>query len=263
MKILEKYGCRVDFASAPHDRSLEKPNEDRLLVDSENGIYIIIDGVTRVHAEYEAAPYESAALKVGEIFIDNAYGYIKEHIDDDDVENTLRQAVALANGEIRKYREIKSLEDWVFYPSTLGIIAVLRGSTLHYLCVGDCMAALIRKSSKIIFGRQFSLEAVDRHNVSKKDRYDVYCNHPENHLSYTVYNGDEVVMDGLEYSFIDIHEGDVLFLASDGIGDYIKYEKVDDLKALTPQQMISLSGKYDAPPYAEYADDKTIIKLLF
>ena len=263
MKILEKIGCKADFASAPHERALEKPNEDRLLVDTENGIYIVIDGVTRVHSEYAVTPYESAALRVGEIFLEYAYGYIKEHIDDPDPEKILRDAVALANSEIRKYREIKSRDEWVFYPATLGIVSILRESTLHYLCVGDCMAVLIRGSSRILFGRQFSLEAVDLHNVSKKDRYDIYCNHPENHLSYTVFNGDDAVMDNLDYSFINLSEGDVLLLASDGIGDYIKYEKIADLKALTAEEMISMSGKYDAPPYAEYADDKTLIKLSF
>ena len=263
MKILEKIGCRIDFASAPHGRALEKPNEDKLLIDEENGIFIILDGVTRVHTEYERFPYESAALTVGEIFLDQAYGYIKSHIDEPDIEQMLKSAVKLANEKIREYRETRSLEEWKFYPSTLGIISILRGNTLHYLSVGDCMATLIRGSSKILFGRQFSLEAVDLNNVTKQERYSTYCNHPENHLSYTVFNGDEKVMEGLEYSFIDLHSGDVLLLASDGIASYIKYEKTSDIIKQSADEIISLSARYDQPPYAEYADDKSLIKLSF
>ena len=263
MKILEKQVCRVDFASAPHERELDKPNEDKLLVDKENGIYIILDGVTRPHAEYEATPFESSALDVGNIFLDEIYGYIKEHISDPDPKEILESAVMLGNRKIKEYREKKSLEEWEFYPSTLGIISILRDGTLHYLCVGDCLGVLIRGSAKILFAKQLSLEAVDLHNVTKKQRYDVYCNHPKNHLSYTVFNGDEVVMDALDYSFIDIHEGDVLFLASDGLASYLKFEKAKDLIAQGANEIRSLSGKYDLPPYAEYADDKTLIKLSF
>lgn len=263
MKILEKIGCRIDFASAPHERALEKPNEDKLLIDEENGIFIVLDGVTRVHTEYEKAPYESAALTVGEIFLEEVYGYIKSNIDRPDVKEMLESAVRIANGKIKGYRAQKSLSEWGFYPSTLGIISVLRGNTLHYVAVGDCMATLIRGNSKILFGRQFSLEAVDLNNVTKQERYSTYCNHPENHLSYTVFNGDEVVMDGLEYSFIDLHPGDVLLLASDGIASYIKYEKASDIIKQSADEIISRSKIYDLPPYAEYADDKSLIKLSF
>ena len=263
MKILEKNGCRIDFASAPHERKLDKPNEDKLLVDEENRIYIILDGVTRPHAEYEACPFESSALDVGDIFLSEVYSYIKAHISDPDPKEILTEAVRLGNRRIKEYRERKSLSEWEFYPSTLGIISILRGGVLHYLCVGDCLGLLIRGSSKLLFGKQLSLEAVDLQNVTKKQRYDIYCNHEENLHSYTVFNGDEAAMEGVEYSFIDVHEGDTVFLASDGLGCYLKYEKVKDLLSRSANEIISLSGRYDLPPYSEYADDKTIIKLSF
>lgn len=263
MKILEKVRYRTDYATKPHGRELEKPNEDRLLIDEEKGIFIVLDGVTRVHKEYEMAPYESAARDVGDIFLKEVYGYICAHISDTDPREILEGAVRGANAMIMDYRSKKSEEEWSFYPSTLGILSILRENTLYYLCVGDCIGVLIRGSSRMLFGREFALEAVDLHDVSKKERYALYCNHPENHLSYTVFNGDEVVMNGVEYSFIDLHEGDTLFLASDGIGDYLKYEKIADLKMQSAEEMVSLSGEYDMPPYAEYADDKTVIKLSF
>ena len=263
MKVLEKAKLVVDSVSVPHGREIEKPNEDKLLVDKENGIFIVLDGVTRVHAEYEATPFESAALDVSEIFLRHAYEYIKAHICDPDPKEILESAVMCGNLEVRKYREKKSLQEWEYYPSTVGIMAILRDGTLHYLCVGDCLGVLLRGSAKILFGRQFALEAVDLTHVSKKYRYDNLCNHPKNHLSYTVYNGDEEVMNGLDYSFIDLHEGDVVFLASDGIGNYLRYEKNADLIKQSADEIIALSGKYDIPPYAEYEDDKTLIKLLF
>lgn len=263
MKLLDTIRCEADSASAAHKRNIKKPNEDRFLADVDRGIFIILDGVTRVHAEYDSSPYESAAGDVGDIFLSEVYEYIKSQPYSLDPEEVLFGAVKRANRLIKEYRGRKSEEEWGFYPSTLGIISILRGSTLHYLCVGDSLGVLLRRRSKILFGREFALEALDLKQISKKERYDLYCNHPENRLSYTVFNGDEVVMEGVEYSYIDIHEGDTLFLASDGIGNYLRYEKIPDLLKQSPEEIISLSERYDRPPYAEYADDKTLIKLSF
>jgi serine/threonine protein phosphatase PrpC len=261
--LLQKNALSVEYATKLHGRGLDKPNEDRLLADKERGIFIVLDGVTRVHKEYDATPNQSAAGDVGDIFLKAVYEYICEHLYEPNPRSILEEAVRIANAKIKDYRRKKSLDEWGFYPSTLGIISILRGKTLHYLCVGDCIGVLIRYNSKIIFGRELTVKAVDLCGTTKSDRYALYCNHPENHLSYTVFNGDEVVMDGVQYSLIDLHDGDVLFLASDGISDYLKYEKAVDLILKSPEIIIEDSGRYDAPPFASYADDKTLIKLQF
>lgn len=263
MALLEKLSFKVESATAPHLRSgLEKPNEDRLFCDEEKGIFILLDGVTRVHSEYSERPFESAASDVGDIFIEEAYRFMLYNTASEP-ESILRGAVAAANAKIKEYREQKTEGEWGFYPSTLGFIGLLRGTVLYYVGVGDCMAALIRRNSKLLLGREWALEALDKKNITKKERYGLYCNHPENELSYTVFNGDASAMSGVECSFIDLHEGDTLIIVSDGIGDYVKYEKCEELIRQSPEQMIALSSKYDAPPYAEYADDKTVMKITF
>lgn len=261
MRLLEKLRYVVDFSTKTHTRGLQKPNEDRLLVDAERGIYIVLDGVTRVHSEYDAAPFSSAAGDVGDMFIGEVYSYLTSHISEPDTERLLRCAAESGNRLVREYRERKSDSEWGFYPSVVGIISVLRDGKLHYLAVGDCIGVLLRGNSRILFARELPLEAVDMLDVSKNERYEKYCNHPENHLSYTVFSGHDEVMEGVEYSYIDIHEGDVIFLATDGIGSYLKYEKVADLRWLSAEEIIARSGEYDAPPYATYADDKTLVKI--
>lgn len=262
MELFEKIDIKAEWASAPNCREkLKKPNEDRLLFDEENGIIILLDGVTRVHKEYDERPYESASADVGEIFIDVVHRSILENINDPNTENVLMCAIERANSEIREYRKQKTKTDWEFYPSTLGFIGLIRGRVLYYVGVGDCLTVLIRKKNKILLGKEWSLEALDKQVVSKKDRYDIYCNHPENSLSYTVFNGDDSVMSGVNCSFIDLHRGDVMLIVSDGIADYVKYEKSEELVVQSPDEMISLSTKYDVPPYADYADDKTVIKI--
>ena len=116
-----------------------------------------------------------------------------------------------------------------------------------------------------LFGRAFSasLEALEIQQITKKERYEQHCNHPDHHLSYTVFNGDDIVEVGLEYAYIDVHADDMLLIASDGISRYLKYEKAQLLRTQTPEEMIVRSDKYDHPPYAKYADDKSVIKIAF
>ena len=263
MKLLEKLLFKSEYFSAMHKRDLKKPNEDKLLVDDENGIFILLDGVTRIHKEYDISPYESAANDISDIFISEAYRYIRENALMDDPEQILRGAVLEANKKIREYRQRKSENEWGFYPAAVGFIGMIRDNTLYYANVGDCMVVLIRKNAKILLGKEWSLEAVDKKNVTKSEKYQIYCNHPENPLSYTIFNGDSSVIKGLECSFIDLHAGDTVIIATDGIGDYIKYEKSKDLIKLAPKQMILSSDEYDTAPYSQYADDKTLIKLTF
>ena len=263
MKLIEKLNFTAEYFTKPHGREIKKPNEDRVLVDKENGVFILLDGVTRVHEEYENAPHESAAGDLGDIVVDEAYHFIIDNILDSDPERILRGAVLAANVKIREYREKKSQIEWVYHPSTLGIIGLIRDNTLYFVYAGDCLGVLIRRGAKMLIGREWTLEAVDKLAMSKAERYGKYCNHPDNHLSYTVFNGDDEVTVGLEYSFIDLHSGDTLLIGSDGIGDYMKFEKSADLIKQSPEEMINNSAEYDARPYAEYADDKTLIKLNF
>lgn len=68
-------------------------------------------------------------------------------------------------------------------------------------------------------------------------------------------------MTGVEFSSIDLCEGDTVLLASDGVARYLQYEKNATLIAQTAQEMLEASVKYDVPPYAAYSDDKALIKI--
>ncbi len=257
-----------DAHSVPHSRNLKKPNEDFFDMDVENNVFIILDGVTRPHSEYEKRPFESDACVVNEIFSEKVLSYINVYLEKfgmpEGAENIcllLKKAVLFANESINSFRKVKSLEEWGFYPSTLGIVAMFVENRLYYASLGDGIGVLLRNNSKIIFGREHAIEAVDTLGVTKRERYEKYCNHPENPLFYSVFNGDEGIEAGLEVSFIDISKGDVVLLATDGMGRYVRFEKGDVLKSQSAREMIEASSKYDVPPYAGYADDKTIIKV--
>ena len=246
-----------------NERGLGKPNEDLLLVDQENHIFILLDGITRVHREYADLPGKSAALDVGEIFLQTAYAYMLAHLEEPDTDLMLRQAVLLGNAAILPYRQQKSLEQWQFYPGALGILSILRENRLHYAYLGDCLAAHVRGSEKSIFGRQEQLQTIAQMRVPKLEMYEKYCNHPESPLGYGIFNGDETVEALLDQGIRHITPGDTVILCSDGLGPYLCNTDVADLRQLSVDEILNASTAYDVPPFANYADDKTIIKLSF
>lgn len=254
---------RATAATRINERGLGKPNEDLIFVDREHHIFILLDGITRVHQEYRERPGKSAAYEVGQIFLDVACDYLLRHVDMEDADQLLRQAALLGNAAIVPYRQQKPLEQWQFYPGALGILAILRGNRLHYAYLGDSLAAHIRGSEKSIFGRQEQLDTIDQMRVTKRERYDKYCNHPESPLGYGIFNGDEAVASLLDQGVRYLAPGDTVILCTDGLGPYLCNTDVEELKAFSAEEMLDASSAYDVPPYATYADDKTLIKLSF
>ena len=70
---------RVETATKKNTKEFDKPNEDYFLVDRNNGIFIILDGVTRDKID-GIYPDPSPACEVSKIFIDKAYNLSLIHI---------------------------------------------------------------------------------------------------------------------------------------------------------------------------------------
>ena len=258
---MENLMFSAETITRANERDIQKPNEDAIISDVENQIFILLDGITRPHNEYLNPSQKSAALEASETFAKNTYEYILTNSGKSNKEELLRDAARHANAQIKKLRDKKSLEEWGFYPATLGIIAMIDNGILHYLAVGDCSGVLLRGSSRMIFGKEFSLDGVDLLAPTKAERYQEYCNRKPSFLSYTVYNGDEWAPTDAEYSYFHVEKGDVILFVTDGAGDLVKYEKQSTLKSSSLDDLLVISEKYDIPPFANYADDKSIIRI--
>lgn len=262
MKSLNNLFYETYSTTMRHSRNIPKPCEDYLICDTKNNIFIVLDGITRPHTEYSEATQHSASSEISEIFATAAFEIIANEMERNDCpETVLRNAVAYGNQKIAEYRSQKNIDEWKFYPGTLGIISFIKDEKLHYICAGDCLGMIIRNNTKICFGEQYSTSAIDLMKTTKEDRYSIYCNHPEQPLSYIIFNGDDVVTNNCEYSFLDLYKNDTIFLASDGIKNYLKYEKPSLLINLSGDELMSSSMVFDAPPFASYADDKALIRI--
>lgn len=248
-------------SSMINNRGLQKPNEDYVFIDEKHHIFILLDGITRVHQEYIDHPGHSAACDVNRIFAENVHQYLVKHCSDTPAQQLLFEAVKLGNQALIAYRQQRTLKQWQFYPGTLGIIGLLQGDRFYYLYVGDCLGTLIRNCTKLHFGQQGSSEALELMKISKSERYDLYCNHSEHPLGYGIFNGDSQASELFEQSCLTLTSGDTVILSTDGADRYIRYTKGRSLMEQTPEQMIAASYVFDEPPFAKYADDKAIIKI--
>lgn len=251
----------VDAATAPNNRDFSKPNEDCIVTRSKDGIFMLLDGITRVHGEYSNGA-ESAANVVNRIFVTEFCKHLESSADSMTPADAIRSALVKANSCIRDYRVEKTIDEWSFYPGTVGIMGMIRDDVFHYACVGDCLGVLIRGSSRIYFGEQQTLRCPVVLEAGKLERYRRFCNKPDSPYAYGVINGDTELEQVMEQSSISLQPGDQLYLVSDGLAAMMRYEKLDTLRELTAQQLIDGSSVYDQPPFSPYADDKAVIRII-
>ena len=127
---------RVETATKKNTKEFYKPNEDYFLVDRNNGIFIILDGVTRDKID-GIYPDPSPACEVSKIFIDKAYNYIMNvSSKESDYLKIIKNAFVEGNKEIEKFNHSYLGS---FLPGTVGIIAIIKDNKLFYGYIGDCI----------------------------------------------------------------------------------------------------------------------------
>ncbi|MBQ9994661.1 MAG: protein phosphatase 2C domain-containing protein [Clostridia bacterium] len=250
---------------ACNNRGLGKPNEDYIATGGDGQIFILLDGVTRPHAEYDGSG-SSAAIDVCEVF---AASLLERQEDILRAEGTratqeaLALAVTQANEAVARYRSAKPPEQWRFYPAAVGIAAVIKQDVMSFAYVGDCMGVLYRDNARMVFAEQQTIHATKIMKLPKERLYGEACNHPESRYAYGVINGDDEMAKLLRVSHISLERGDTVYLVSDGMQKFITLEDLSAWQTATAQEMIDASCGYDVPPYASYADDKAMIKIVF
>ena len=98
----------------------------------------------------------------------------------------------------------------------------------------------------------------------EKDRkllYKEYVNKPQNQYGYGVANGDKDAASMLKISNIALEYGDVVYLVSDGISDYIQFANADKINSMTLEELKLASDEQDVILNKAYSDDKTIIRI--
>ena len=254
-----------------------KPNEDYFICDNELQIYIIADGVTRPDEEYTVDAESSSSQVLSKLFVDSLHSYLSSIPDENtDWKTILSNGIHFANSVVSKR--------YVGYsgrvPATVFLAVIIRNGILYFAHVGDLCGIIIRDTARIVFTTSgtYGVERIERFDEFKSKftqqyRYSSVLNQISSPIGYGAITGSESVFDFISISSLKLELGDVLVLASDGLNEYLTMEKTSKLREMKPEEIIKSSEElvslscgieysYDKPPFARYADDKTIIKVI-
>ncbi len=267
MKKKNTAGGSLDVRTyyADNDRifdGIKKPNEDHLIADRDNGVFIVADGVTRPHGEY-GPDGKSSAYDVTVLFCETAYRCVISKLSGcsavSDVTKLLKEAFVKGNDAAAGITD----KNEFFRPATVALCAVIFKGELCFAYIGDCSGVLIRGGCRYVFAER-QTEAVSRLGLSKEELYNNYINKPGKKFAYGVINGDPLASAFVVTSHMRLEDGDKVIVATDGLTDALLYESTvilnnPELSLLIP----SVSACYDNPPFAGYADDKAMIDIVF
>lgn len=235
-----------------------KPMEDFCLCDAERGIFIITDGVTQSAEDYALYIGLSDAGAVADLTARSVHDAL---ITGGKSEQSLLEGALLA---IRRVAEYNKTSKTSYPPATCMVAACLDGDRLHFAYIGDSVIFLLRGSAKIQLAEQqtsalATYRRLSGEKISKQYLYDNITNNIESPLGYGVILGDPRAMDFLHTASIRLEPGDRIIISSDGLDSYLLFTPFEEIKTLSPEEMLPRSVRYDEPPYAAYADDKSII----
>lgn len=237
-----------------------KPMEDFFIADVENGIFIVADGVTQNAEEYVPGMEKSEAGMIAEIAAQTVHESL---LNAADPVKALHDGVQTA---IRRAEEFDRTAKSAYPPATCLVAACIKDGVLHYAYVGDSLAFLLRGTARIQLAEQQTgalgtYRRLSGEKMLKRYLYDNITNNINSPLGYGVILGDMRAMDFLRIASIPLEPGDRVIVSTDGLDKYLLFTPVSEIKTLSPEEMLPRSVRYDAPPYAAYADDKSIITI--
>lgn len=243
------------------------PNEDYVICDSHNNIYIVLDGITRPKVEY-TGDGKSIAYDLSKLFADTIHKYIQSNLiyckDFKDAKIILNEGFKLANEEVRLLLE-KRKEEWEGreIPGAVGIVGFIINHSLYYGSLGDCMGILVRGEQKHIFSAKQTTSAFDylKKENSRELLYKKFVNKKDNPYGYGVIDGDPEALEYFNISYINLDRADTIYLVSDGISDLIEYCKPEIIENLSIDELVEESFRQDELFEKPFNDDKSIIRI--
>ena len=262
-------GLTVKSSKKVATSNISIPNEDYIINDTQNNIYIVMDGITRPRDEYKNSK-DSIAYDVSKLFAETIHDYIEQNLKDcTDFKSSklmLEKGFEIANDEVGKmlisrYREYEGRE----IPGSVGIVAFMLNHTLIYASFGDCMGIMVRGNRKIIFSdKQTTFPFAFLHKERcRQELIEEFVNKENSPYGYGVVNGQKGLLSYIDISFVNLEKGDTIYLVSDGISDLIQYAKVKDFNNESLEELVRLSNIQDELMGKPYFDDKTILRISF
>lgn len=234
-------------------QNFNKPNEDYYLCDKQNGIYIVVDGVSRdkINGIY---PVPSESEIVSKLVVKTIQKFIC--LNKSKYSNyctMLYDAVVKGNEEIYSYNLTYKGD---FLPGTVGIVALIDNEKFYYAYIGDCYGIVVSNLMKKVF-TECQTKKINEHKkefTAKEIRNDI-CNNIHHPYSYGTLNGSKGAKDFIKTGFMNLVDNIRIFLFTDGLAPYILRLSIEELMNLSVDEIITKSIVGDKE------DDKTIIAI--
>jgi serine/threonine protein phosphatase PrpC len=232
-----------------------KPIEDFILVDREDKIFIILDGVTRDISD-GIYPNPSPAFEVSKIFAEEVFKYLKQENHGKDITNLLRLAVLKGNYKIKEYNDKAT---WNFLPGTVGIISIIVNNKFYYVFIGDCIGQIFHENKLRFFTYSQTKLINDHKNEFSADQIrNNICNNKNHPYGYGVFTGQEGVMEFLEFGKESLYEGDIILLATDGMDKLLDNKGFQMTPSISAKELIARGEELEKDECLK-SDDKAVI----
>lgn len=233
-----------------------KPNEDYIIVDDINQIYIICDGVTRdlINGKY---PDPSPSYLAAKTFSESVHEKILLNIRAYDPFQLLEDVIDWGNHKISELNSERIRGHERFLPGTVGVVSVIINERFYCMYLGDCSVWHIRNNSA---DRIDSLTRVIKSHVPAHYTREELYNNPRNPMGYGVFTGETESLSFLQKAETDIRTGDVLMMVTDGMDLIFQSDYFSRLKDEDPAALINISEKMETDTNTT-SDDKSIIIL--
>lgn len=251
----------LSFSEKNSRIDINKPNEDYYLFDIPNGIFIVVDGVSRSY-RYDNYPDPSPSAQLAKSFTERLYKKIKSvKANCDGLNKEMLSTIILElNDSIKSLNQELGSAIENFRIGLVYILAIVDNGKVHYSYIGDCALWLIRDNNLQLL-TNLQTERIKK-NRSRFTRIEIEnnirnnINHP---CGFGVLNGDPRVIDFIKCDAISSISGDTLLLASDGLNHIMLPENINLLSNGAKEDMIKLSELFEKKKDFK-PDDKTIIR---
>ena len=249
MEVL-KHGTRKNKIS-----KYNKPNEDYYLFDSNQGIAIVADGVSRslVNGTY---PNPSPAAEVVKIICSNVVKGLFRN-----PSLSLKEAVLQANNALAI---LNSKIDYFKPGATLIVCRKIDVSSYEYCYIGDPLMGLLdgEDFNNLLYPQTKPLYETIKTGtrLSEREIRGGICNNIQHPLGYGVLDGSKECIDFITEGTVTLEPKDSLFLMSDGFELLTNKQHTKHLSLATFNKLANEMEKLESKNKIR-SDDKTLIHI--
>lgn len=256
------------FASGRNNEDLSKPYEDYILVDNEQQIYVVCDGVTR-SPKNGVYPLPSPAAYAAEAFAVTVHNSISSNRHRYSSEALLELAIVDGNRSISEInRSILEERDYLEndFACTVALACLIADDRLYYAYNGDCYGFKIHNDNGVTMFTSPQTKNVALYRAREGQGQAVtlrirreFRNNKDSDYGYGVFTGEAKALELVEYGSFFLNDIQRVIFASDGLAQMFEIQP-EILVGASAEQIVR-NAELINEKLGTRSDDKAVIVL--